>query len=201
MDGEGAAGAVRRRGGAAAWWRQAGCCGARAVALDDRRGGGLLSSLVVPWTWARVEDDTGYADTVLREQIGGALLERGAGRRGPFWYLDKIPRSYWPWLLPFALGGIGCSRDACRDASAQLWLGYGAIALAVTMAARCRAGRATCSRFPMLAATTGRRQLGLLARWLRILPALAAVRAGRACSRIWSTRARERGDRTACAAR
>lgn len=178
------------------WWRS-GVLRERVLSRWTIVAASAFFFLVVPWTWARVEDDTGYADTYFREQIGGALLERGAGRRGPFWYLDKILRSYWPWL-PFALGGIVMlARRVRRDASAQLWLGYGAIALAVTMAAVSRRPRYLFPLYPMLAATTGV-SLGLLARrWPRILPALAACAlvVGLLANLVDTERASEASDR------
>lgn len=155
------------------WWRH-GVLRERLLSRWAVTAAATFFVLVVPWTWARVEDDAGYADSYFRGQIGGALLERGNARRGAFWYLDKLLGSYWPWL-PFALAGIVLlARRVRADAAAQLWLGYGAIALAVTMAAVSRRPRYLFPLYPMLAAASGV-ALGLLARrWRRLLPALAA---------------------------
>lgn len=154
------------------WWRR-GVLRERILSRWAVAAVAVLFVLVVPWTWARVEDDSGFADTYFRDQIGGALLERGAGRRGPLWYLGKLLRSYWPWL-PFALAGIVMlARRVRSETAAQLWLGYGAIALAVTMAAVSRRPRYLFPLYPVLAAASGL-SLGLLARrWPRLLPALA----------------------------
>ena len=130
--------------------------------------------LVVPWTWARIDDDAGYAETYFHDQIGGALLERGNAKRGPLWYFGKLARSYWPWL-PFALAGIVLlARRVRDDGAAQAWLGYGVIALAVTMSAVSRRPRYLFPLYPMLAVASGV-SLGILARRLRyLLPGLAA---------------------------
>jgi 4-amino-4-deoxy-L-arabinose transferase-like glycosyltransferase len=134
---------------------------------------GLFFVLVVPWTWVRVEDDAGFADTYFRGQIGGALLTGTTTPRGPLWYLGKLGSSYWPWL-PFAAAGlVVLARRVRDDAGAQAWLGYGAIVLAVTMAAATRRPRYLFPLYPLLAVATGV-SLGVLARrWKHLLPALA----------------------------
>jgi 4-amino-4-deoxy-L-arabinose transferase-like glycosyltransferase len=133
----------------------------------------VFVGLVVPWTWARVEEDAGFADTYFRGQIGGVLLDGTTVRRGPFWYLGKLASSYWPWL-PFAVVGVVVLARRVRvDASAQAWLGYGAIVLAVTMAAATRRPRYLFPLYPLLAVASGV-SLGMLARrWQRLLPGLA----------------------------
>jgi 4-amino-4-deoxy-L-arabinose transferase-like glycosyltransferase len=154
------------------WWRHG-------VLRERARSPWLLAAvavvlvLVVPWTWARIEDDAGYADTYFRGQIGGALLEGTKIQRGPFWYLGKLGSSYWPWL-PFAVAGIVVlARRVRDDAAAQAWLGYGAIVLAVTMAVATRRPRYLFPLYPLLAVASGV-SLGMLARrWQRLLPALA----------------------------
>jgi 4-amino-4-deoxy-L-arabinose transferase-like glycosyltransferase len=154
------------------WWRH----GVLRERLSSRwtiAAAATFFVLVVPWTWSRVEDDAGYADTYFRGQIGGALLERGNEKRGPLWYLDKLLRSYWPWL-PFALVGVVLlARRLRADAAAQLWLGYGALVLAVTMSAVSRRPRYLFPLYPMLAVASGV-SLGVLTRrWPRLPQALA----------------------------
>ncbi|MEW6268141.1 MAG: glycosyltransferase family 39 protein [Thermodesulfobacteriota bacterium] len=156
------------------WWRD-GLLRARLRSRWLPAAALVVLAIVGPWTWARLTEGTGYAETYFRGQIGGVLVDSPDVYRRPLWYLVKLLESYWPWL-PFALVGIvSLARRWREDPAARAWLVYGALVMAITTAASVRRPRYLAPLYPMLAVPAGV-TLGKLARTRpRLLSQLVAV--------------------------
>jgi 4-amino-4-deoxy-L-arabinose transferase-like glycosyltransferase len=135
----------------------------------------VLAAVVVPWTWARLAEGTGYAERYFVGQIGGVLVDWSGATRGPLWYLGKLAASYWPWL-PLALVGVATLwRRRRDDAGARVWLTYGVLVLVVIAAASVRKPRYLVPLYPFLALCAGVGLAPLARARPRLLPATLGV--------------------------
>jgi len=135
----------------------------------------LFVVAVAPWTWARLTEGTGYAETYFRGQIGGVLVDSPDVYRRPLWYFGKILTSYWPWL-PLALAGlVALWRRRRDDAAARLWLAYGAVVMVVITAASVRKPRYLVPIYPLLALCAGIALAALARTRPRLLPGVLVV--------------------------
>ena len=178
-------------------WLRAGVLRERLASRHAVAAAAIFAALVVPWTWARIDDDPEYASTYFSGQIGGALVEGVKKPRGPLWYLGKLAATYWPWL-PFALAGVVLlARRARRDPAAFAWLAYGVVVLVVTMATAARRPRYLMPLYPMLAVAAGVALAPLARGRPRLLPGIAAgvLVVGMVVSRVDRDRASAASDR------
>ncbi len=156
-------------------WAYGGCLRARLLSRWSLAAAVLFLVVVAPWTWARITEGTGYAQTYFRGQIGGVLVDSPDVYRKPLWYFGKILASYWPWL-PFSLAGIvALWRRRREDPAARLWLVYGLVVLVVITAASVRKPRYLFPLYPCLAVAAGIALATLARTRPRLLPGMLAV--------------------------
>ncbi len=136
-------------------WAHAGVLRARVV---SRWSGAALALAIVtigPWLAARLGEGSGFGHAYFEGQIGQVIFEGGELKRGSFWYVGKLVRTYWPWL-PVALVGIGMLARRWRTSlGARLWLVYGAVVLVVISVAVGKKSRYLFQLYPALAAASG----------------------------------------------
>lgn len=131
----------------------------------------LAVATVGPWLLARLDEGSDFGRAYFEGQIGQVLFEGGELIRGPFWYIGKLCRTYWPWL-PAALVGIVLLAGRWRESlGARLWLVYGTIILLVISAAVGKKSRYLFQLYPAFAAASGI----ALARVARRVPSLSFV--------------------------
>lgn len=152
-------------------WGHAGVLVARVRSRSSLVVVGLAVATVGPWLAARLGEGSDFGRAYFEGQIGQVLFEGGELVRGPFWYIGKIFRTYWPWL-PAALAGIVLLAGHWRDSlGARLWLVYGAIILLVISAAVGKKSRYLFQLYPAFAAASGI----ALGRVARRIPSLSVV--------------------------
>jgi 4-amino-4-deoxy-L-arabinose transferase-like glycosyltransferase len=136
-------------------WAHAGVLVAR-VRSRWSLGAAVLAVVTVgPWLVARLGEGSDFGRAYFEGQIGQVLFEGGELVRGPFWYIGKLLRTYWPWL-PAALVGIVMLAARWRESlGARLWLVYGAIILLVISAAVGKKSRYLFQLYPAFAAASG----------------------------------------------
>jgi 4-amino-4-deoxy-L-arabinose transferase-like glycosyltransferase len=149
-------------------WAEAGVLRRRVLSVWSLAAVAIALATVGPWLSARLDEGSGFGRAYFEGQIGQVLFEGGELKRGPFWYLGKLLRTYWPWL-PVAAIGIGTLARRWRSSlGARLWLVYGAIILVVISAAVGKKSRYLFQLYPALAAAAG----AVLARATRRVPTL-----------------------------
>lgn len=149
-------------------WAHAGVLVARVRSRWSLAAAVLAVVTVGPWLVARLGEGSDFGRAYFEGQIGQVLFEGGELVRGPFWYIGKLFRTYWPWL-PAALVGIVMLAGRWRDSlGARLWLVCGAIILIVISAAVGKKSRYLFQLYPALAAASGI----ALARLARRVPSL-----------------------------
>ncbi len=135
----------------------------------------VTSAIVVAvsglWIWVRVEAESDFARAYFAGQIERTLFEGGILRRGPFWYLGKLLRSYWPWLPVAIVGLVMLARNWRSSLGARLWLVYSAIVLVVISVAVGKKTRYLFQLYPALAMAAGV-ALGAASRRVPRLPAM-----------------------------
>lgn len=152
-------------------WAHAGVLVARVRSRWSLVAALLAVVTVGPWLVARLGEGSDFGRAYFEGQIGQVLFEGGELVRGPFWYVGKLFRTYWPWL-PTALVGIVMLAGRWRDSlGARLWLVYGAIILLVISAAVGKKSRYLFQLYPAFAAASGI-ALARLARRVPTLPFL-----------------------------
>lgn len=157
-------------------WAEAGVLRRRVVSLWSLAAVVFALVTIGPWLAARLDEGSGFGRAYFEGQIGQVLFEGGELKRGSFWYLGKLLRTYWPWL-PVAVVGIGMLIRQWRiSLGARLWLVYGAIILVVISAAVGKKSRYLFQLYPALAAASG----VALARATHRLPALPVYLLGAA---------------------
>jgi 4-amino-4-deoxy-L-arabinose transferase-like glycosyltransferase len=132
----------------------------------------LAAGLVAPWLWARLAEGSGFGRAYFGGQIGGVLFGHLVEDRGPLWYLDKLARTYWPWLPVALLGLVQLAR--CRHGSlgARVWLTYAAVVMLVISFAAGKKSRYAFQLYPALAVAAGVVLAAAAERRPRLLPAL-----------------------------
>jgi len=149
-------------------WAHAGVLVARVRSRWSLVAALLAVATVGPWLVARLGEGSDFGRAYFEGQIGQVLFEGGELIRGPFWYIGKLFRTYWPWL-PAALVGIVMLAGRWRESlGARLWVVYGAIILLVISAAVGKKSRYLFQLYPALAAASGI----ALARLARRVPSL-----------------------------
>ena len=136
-------------------WAHAGILVARLWSRWSLGAAVLAVVTVGPWLAARLDEGSDFGRAYFEGQIGQVLFEGGELVRGPFWYVGKLFRTYWPWL-PAALVGIAVLAGRWRDSlGARLWLVYGTIILLVISAAVGKKSRYLFQLYPAFAAASG----------------------------------------------
>lgn len=155
-------------------WLRDGILARRLISPAALGAAALLAVAVVPWTWIRLSEGTGYAEVYLRGQIGGVLVDAPVVYRRPLWYLAKLLKTYWPWLPFAAFGVVMLARRWREDAAARVWLSYAAVVVVVITIASVRKPRYLFPLYPALSVAAGS-ALAMLAAArprLRLLPRL-----------------------------
>lgn len=144
-------------------------------------GAGLAAAAAGPWLWARITEGTGFAGAYFGGQIGTVLFGHRVLGRGPLWYLEKLLRTYWPWL-PVALAGLVLLARRWRDTlGARTWLLYTALVLVVITLAAGKKSRYLFQVYPALAVAAGfaiaaaAERVPRLLAWLTALAAVGAL--------------------------
>ncbi len=149
-------------------WAHAGVLAERARSRWSVAVAVLAVATVGPWLAARLDEGSDFGRAYFEGQIGQVLFEGGTLIRGPFWYVGKLVRTYWPWL-PAALAGIVMlARRWPSSLGARLWLVYGTVVLLVISAAVGKKSRYLFQLYPTLAVASGI----ALARVARRVPSL-----------------------------
>jgi 4-amino-4-deoxy-L-arabinose transferase-like glycosyltransferase len=132
----------------------------------------LAAGLVTPWLWARLAEGSGFGRAYFGGQIGEVLFGHLVADRGPLWYLEKLARTYWPWL-PVALAGlVQLARRWRGSLGARVWLTYAAVVMLVISLAAGKKSRYVFQLYPALAVAAGVILAAAAERRPRLLPAL-----------------------------
>ncbi|MEO6028746.1 MAG: glycosyltransferase family 39 protein [Candidatus Binatia bacterium] len=136
-------------------WAHAGVLRARVWSRWSGAALGIAVVTIGSWLGARLGEGSGFGQAYFEGQIGQVIFEGGELKRGSFWYVGKLLRTYWPWL-PVALVGIGMLARRWRTSlGARLWLVYGAVVLVVISVAVGKKSRYLFQLYPALAAASG----------------------------------------------
>lgn len=131
------------------------------IALRRLRSPWALAGLALavaaagPWLWARVTEGTGFAHAYFSGQIGHVLFGGRVLGRGPLWYVEKLARTYWPWLPVAAVGLVMLARRWRDSLAARTWLLYTALVFVVISLAVGKKGRYLFQLYPALAVAAG----------------------------------------------
>ena len=134
----------------------------------------IVAGVIGIWIWVRAETESGFVHAYFGGQIERTLFEGGRLERGPFWYLGKLSRSYWPWLPVASAGLVMLARDSRSSLGARLWLVYSTIVLLVISAAVGKKTRYLFQLYPALAVAAGV-ALGAASRRVPRLPMILLV--------------------------
>jgi 4-amino-4-deoxy-L-arabinose transferase-like glycosyltransferase len=159
-------------------WADAGVLRARVLSRWSAAAVIVAVATIGPWLAARLGEGSGFGERYFEGQIGQVIFEGGLLKRGPFWYVGKLFRTYWPWLPAALVGLVMLARSWRTSLGARLWLVYGAIVLLVISVAVGKKSRYLFQLYPALAAAAGVAAAGVVGRLpvLRVgLLAAAAV--------------------------
>ncbi len=134
---------------------------------------GVCLGVIVAWAVLR-SVEPGFVRTYFGSQVMEVLLVGGWFERGPFWYVGKLLRTYWPWL-PLAGGGLVLLwRQRDERLGAWLWIACTVVIFFVISAAAVKKGRYLFQLYPALAVAAGV-ALAALTRRVPRLPTIVAA--------------------------
>ncbi len=162
---------------AVALWLHAGVARRRLVSPWALAGAGIAIAVTAPWLWARLREGTGFAETYFGDQIGNVLFGKRVQGRGPLWYLDKVGRTYWPWLPVAAVGLVLLWRRRRESLGAWTWLAYTALVFVVISLAAGKKSRYLFQLYPAFAVAAGVAVAAAAERVPRLLTGVVAASA------------------------
>jgi 4-amino-4-deoxy-L-arabinose transferase-like glycosyltransferase len=136
-------------------WAREGVLWRRLASLWTLAAIAVVLALTGPWFWARLTEGSGFGRAYFDGQIGRTLFRGGVFLRGPFWYVSKLLRTYWPWLPVAVAGLVLLARRWQSMLGARLWLVYAAVVMLVICLAVGKKSRYLFQLYPALAVAAG----------------------------------------------